>query len=910
MTLRNLRNLIFIFTLLGHSLGAAGTAMECATSLADLNGLTVNNYQVSKQPSQAQKVVTDIFEEAGVHISGSSTPDLVVNDPKFYSRLLSDPTLQIGETYMDGMWDSSAIDDISFKLMTQLQKGRIKSLLPVWRTPDLAFLSALKYGYRYYRDLLINRQNRTRSSTVAKEHYDVGNELYRRMLDPTLTYTSGVWAPGFTLEDAQNAKYDLIARKLGLKPGDRVLDIGSGFGGFARFASKFYRAKVTGITISVEQLKVAQSLSADYKDVDFLFSDYRDIPLYFAPNTFDHVVSIEMIEAVGPKNLKDYFDSASFGLKAGGKFVIQGIAKNNDAVNTNAWFSKYIFHDGVAPSSKQLDKAAAKTFGHPIDRQNITEDYDKTLMAWHENFSRAWPDLKNKYSERFKRMWDFYLLSVAGDFRARAMQLYQTVYIKGPHQNENLPIRDFPTRERLNAMRATDRQIEKTAIEIGDLENKKNKTEEAKVLRPSRPNKPLATNAKILIVGAGPGGLSAGLKLQNMGYKNITVVEKESESGGKSHTMTFAGRPHDMGATMGVKLKYKEIERLATEQGQVTVPFPKQVYYDLETGRPLPKRTFKESSKFIYQGLLYLIHHTRMVFSGERGLEVPPPELADPWQVTLGRLGLDYFADQTSTYLTGYGYGGPETPAVYGERMFDANAIIGAALSPPIMWQNGSQPIWQGVARQLNVHTNTEIERIERNENGVYAFIKGENNPTRYDKVIMAVDPSSTLKILDTTDEERSLYSLVQYTPYATFAVRVEGFSEGKSQVGYIKENMSLDREGRPMAWIKRYADDNIFIFHLFAPQSLSDEHIMANITQDMNRLGATKLTLVDSKRWPFFPHVDSNAMREDHFFERVSALQGQNHTVFVNEAIGMSTMPDSADLGKKVAQRLASGEY
>jgi hypothetical protein len=146
--------------------------------------------------------------------------------------------------------------------------------------------------------------------------------------------------------------------------------------------------------------------------------------------------------------------------------------------------------------------------------------------------------------------------------------------------------------------------------------------------------------------------------------------------------------------------------------------------------------------------------------------------------------------------------------------------------------------------------------------------------------------------------------------PYATFAVRVEGFAEGKTEVGYLAENMTIDRAGHPMAWIKRRQDDKVLVFHLFAPPSLSDEDVMANITADMQRLGAKKLTLLDSRRWPFFPHVDSSSIREQHFYERAANLQGHNRTVFANEALNMSTMPDAFALGKKVAQRLASGEY
>lgn len=859
----------------------------------------------------AERAVGEIFRNAGIGLDGARPQDVTVNDPAFFRRLISDPRLQLGETYMDGQWDSPAVDQFAARLLSARKSvGLSRLVAPLWRTPGLAASALMREGYRSVRDRLTNRQTRTRSRTVAERHYDAGNELYRLMLDPTLTYTSGVWAPGYTLEDAQNAKYDLIARKLGLQPGQRVLDIGSGFGGFARFAAKNYGAKVTGITISVEQLKAARALSEGIDGVEFIYSDYRDIPHRFPKDSFDHAVSIEMIEAVGQKNLKSYFQAAAASLKEGGRFVIQAIASNRDVVNSNPWFSKYIFHDGVAPSNAQVDRAARDAFGLPADRQRLTGDYDKTLLAWHGAFTRAWPRLKEDYGERFKRMWDFYLLSVAGGFRVQALQLDQTVYVKGSPRGEVPAVRELPSRPRLDAMRANDEEQTAIARRIAALEEEKRAVAAASAPRAPRTPVPLPKDARIAVIGAGPAGLSSARELQRLGYTNVVVFEKEPEAGGKSHTVVFAGKPHDLGATMGVKGKYAEIQRLAQEQGQTEIPFPKQVHYDLSRGGPAEKRKFVDSVKLAFQALRYMLHHAILAGPGERGLDVPPLELADPWPVVMKRRGLGRFGDQMTTYLTGYGYGGPETPAVFGERMLDVSAILGAAVSAPIMWENGTQPIWKGVARGLDVRTNVEVARIERDAEGVSVSLEGGAAPQRFDKVIMAVDPRSALRLLDATSEEKSLFSLVRTMPYATFAARVEGLAEGRAEVGYLKENMTLERAGRPMAWIKRRADDDIFVFHLFAPASIPDERIMAGIAADMSRLGARKVTLIDSRRWPFFPHVDSAAMREEHFFERARNLQGLNHTVFVNEALAMSTMPDSAEQGRKAAQRLASGEY
>lgn len=857
-----------------------------------------------------QKVVSEVFKAAGVRIGAKGSHDLAVNDPAFFRRLLGDPLLQFGETYMDGLWDSPAVDEVVAKLFSAERDGRISTVLPLWRVPGLAGLALIRHGYRYIRDRLTNRQTRARSTTVAEEHYDAGNELYRLMLDPTLTYTSGVWAPGYTLEDAQNAKYDLIARKLGLKPGQRVLDIGSGFGGFARFAAKNYGAKVTGITISIEQLKAARALSAGVEGVEFLYSDYRDIPHRFPKDAFDHVVSIEMIEAVGPKNLAEYFQAAHAALKDGGRFVIQAIANNRDVFNNNPWAGKYIFRDGVAPSTEQVDKAARRAFGRPVDRQRITGHYDKTLMAWHENFTRAWPQLKGEYGERFKRMWDFYLLAAAGLFRAGDIQLDQTVYVKGGRPGEEPRVRELPTRRRLDAMRASPEEKDRTARQISRLEEEKRAVAAALEPRAARAAVTLPRDARVAVIGAGPSGLSSALELRRLGYTNVVVFESGPEAGGKSHTVNIDGKPHDLGATMGVKGKYAQIERLAKRHGQAAVRFPKEVQYDLESGGPAKKASLLDSMRLLYEGARYLLHRALMAAVGGRGLEVPPDELADPWPVVMNRRGLGLFKDKMTTYLTGYGYGGPQTPAVFAERMLDLSAVTLGAAGPAIMWENGTQPIWKGVASGLNVRVNAEIERVERSGDGARVYLKGGKTPERFDRLIVAVDPRTALRVLDATAEERALFSMVRYMPYATFAVRVEGFAQGRAEVGYLKENMTPDRVGRPMAWIKRHADDDVFVFHLHAPPSISDEQITANIAGDMRRLGAGKVTLVDSRRWPFFPHVDSAAIREERFYERARSLQGLNRTVFVNEALAMSTMPDAARQGTTAARRLASGEY
>lgn len=853
-----------------------------------------------------KRVVIDLLEKADIRINGDRPWDIQVHDEAFYARVLSDPKLQLGETYMDGMWDSAQIDGVTTRLMGNQIKKELLDPRHIARAPLTTANALFRHSARHVRDAITNRQTRTRSTKVAEEHYDAGNELYRRMLDPTMTYTSGVFAPGFTLEDAQNAKYDLLCRKLDLKPGDRVLDIGCGFGGFARFAAEHYGAEVVGITISIEQLKAARALSSDTKGVEFHYSDYRDIHHRFGDNAFDHVVSIEMIEAVGHKNLGDYFNAAQASLKEGGRFALQAIAQNTDQVNSNPWFSKYIFHDGVAPSRNQVDRGAAPHFGPPSDVHRITADYDTTLQAWNEQFQEAWPDLQAEYGDRFKRMWEFYLLSVAGGFRSEEMQLDQVVYTKGEAPKLE-PVRELMSLDRARSMRASPTQLQRTKETIAQLETEK--LQSAAKIKPVGERTPLSKDERICVMGAGPSGLTVAKELKELGFHNVTVLEQSDVVGGKSHTRDIGGRSHDLGATMGVGYKYDGVTETAAEVGVETVPFPKQVHFSLENGAPEQPQTWGEWGRYIIEALRYTIHNTKL--GGLEGLEVPPDELADPFPVVMKRKGFQEFAQKIDPWLTGYGYGdGKSTPAVFGYRMLDMRAMAGGGTKQTMMWKDGTTPIWSGVAKDLNVELNTPIKRVVREDDQVQVFVGGEKTPRTFDRLVVATDPKIALGTLDATPEEQDLFSKIKHMPYSTFACRVKGVSEGEAQVGYLRENMTMDRMGHPMAWIKRYDDDDVFIFHLFAPQSMSDDEVMAKITADMKKLGASEVTLEDSRRWDFFPHVDSDTIRVDNFYERAVAQQGEKRTVYANELMSMSTMADTVRYAKKVAARLASGEW
>lgn len=269
---------------------------------------------------------------------------------------------------------------------------------------------------------LINPQTCKRSKAVAEQHYNLGNEFYSSWLDPYMQYTCAYWQPGDDLAAAQRHKLDLICRKLELKPGERVLELGCGWGGFARYACEHYGVQVEAYNISTEQVAFARARCAEQNlPATFHLSDYRN-----ASGTFDKAVSIGMLEHVGAKNYRAFFELIRARLKPDGLALVHSIGCNETKRTSDAWFLKYIFPGGQLPSHVQLTRALEKVMVVE-DIHNIGEHYDRTLMAWFERFDESWPRFREQYGERFYRMWKYYLLSCAGSFRARNIHLWQYV---------------------------------------------------------------------------------------------------------------------------------------------------------------------------------------------------------------------------------------------------------------------------------------------------------------------------------------------------------------------------------------------------------------------------------------------------------------------------------------------------
>lgn len=354
----------------------------------------------------AKRFVINQLEKIGVRVDGPEPWAPHVHDERLWDRLLRDGTLGLGESYMEGWWDAEALDQFLFRLIS----GNIQDVFP----KDLAVL------WSVVRARLFNLQ-RLRVNEVGERHYDIGNELYSAMLDSRMIYSCGYWAEAADLEAAQEAKLDLICRKLGLRPGMHILDIGSGWGGLLKFAAERYGISGLGVTVSKEQAALANE-RAKGLPIETRLQDYQALE-----GQFDRIVSVGMFEHVGYKNYRAYFEKAARLLKPDGLFLLHTIGGHHSTTHGDPWSEKYIFPNGMLPSIAQIGKASEGLFVME-DWHNFGADYDHTLMAWRDNFDRAWPGLQGaKYDERFQRMWHYYLSSFAALFRARNNSLWQVV---------------------------------------------------------------------------------------------------------------------------------------------------------------------------------------------------------------------------------------------------------------------------------------------------------------------------------------------------------------------------------------------------------------------------------------------------------------------------------------------------
>jgi cyclopropane-fatty-acyl-phospholipid synthase len=353
----------------------------------------------------AHSRIESLLNFAGVRIDGDAPTDMRVNDARLYTRAIAHGSLGLGEAYMDGWWDADDLDGFLYRLLHAHIDERVGGI-------DDAAL--------FLRSKLLNLQRGKRAYVIGEHHYDIGNDLFRAMLGKRLVYSCGYWKNATNLDAAQEAKLDLVCRKLGLAPGMRVLDIGCGWGEALKYAAEKYGVSGVGITVSQEQAQFARELCAGLP-IEIRVQDYRELD-----ERFDRIWSIGMFEHVGVKNYRTYFETVQRSLTDDGLTLLHTIGGNESTNHTDPWIAKYIFPNSMIPSTAQIAAASEGLFVIE-DWHNFGTDYDKTLLAWRANFDAAWPRLQASYGERFRRMWHFYLAASAASFRTRRDQLWQVV---------------------------------------------------------------------------------------------------------------------------------------------------------------------------------------------------------------------------------------------------------------------------------------------------------------------------------------------------------------------------------------------------------------------------------------------------------------------------------------------------
>ena len=391
----------------------------------------------------ARQWLENLLAHAGIRFDGGRPFDIRVHDERFFERVAGGGTLGAGEAYMEGWWDCGALDRMFTRAISAGLENKLRLNLHIL---------ALAVRHR-----LFNMQSRGRAPMVARRHYDFGNRLFETMLGPSMNYSCAWWSgledvrqrqarsaaspdasadalpacyppqPAARLDEAQNAKMELICRKLHLEPGMEVLDIGCGWGGLARYMAREYDCHVTGISVSRNQIAWARERDAAADGpagpgrLTWILGDYRDLR-----GEFDRIVSVGMFEHVGSKNYRRFFRTARSLLRPQGLFLLHTIGALSLRAGCDPWISRYIFPNGQLPSLDAIVRACRGLFVLE-DCHNLGADYDPTLMAWRERLEAGLDSGAFDLTDAEARMFRYYLLSCAAAFRCRDIELWQIV---------------------------------------------------------------------------------------------------------------------------------------------------------------------------------------------------------------------------------------------------------------------------------------------------------------------------------------------------------------------------------------------------------------------------------------------------------------------------------------------------
>ncbi len=351
--------------------------------------------------------------DGGSRLFGEGEPGVVlqVHDEAMFGRVLARGDIGLAEAYLDGQWDTPDLTGL-LGLFAANRDALRRAVYGSWR-------QLLGARLRHW----LNRNSRDGSRRNIMAHYDLGNDFYRLWLDPSMSYSSALYRPADdgSLPAAQDAKYRRILNRLAAGPGQRVLEIGCGWGGFAELAVA-EGLQLTGLTLSPAQLEWARRR---VPQADLRLQDYRDLD-----ERFDHVVSIEMFEAVGERWWPTYFSGVARARRPGGRAVVQSITIRDDLFSSyrrgTDFIQQYIFPGGMLPSRSAFRSAAARQGLAVVDEYAFGPDYARTLAEWRQSFETHWPRIAELgFDETFRRLWRFYLCYCEAGFLAGNIDVVQ-----------------------------------------------------------------------------------------------------------------------------------------------------------------------------------------------------------------------------------------------------------------------------------------------------------------------------------------------------------------------------------------------------------------------------------------------------------------------------------------------------
>jgi cyclopropane-fatty-acyl-phospholipid synthase len=338
-----------------------------------------------------------LLAQAGIGVDGKEPWDIQVRDQRLFRAVLMQGSLGLGEAYLNRWWTCDDLEELSFRLIrSRLYKASL--LLP---QPVAANI----------KDATLNQQSREKSLRVAIQHYSLGNDVFLDFLGRYHNYSCGYFVGTDDLDEAQRLKLEKVCRLLDLQPGDRVLDVGGGWGEFARYAATHHGCHVTSINITDEQIKFAREYCKD-TSVEIRKCDYRDLT-----GRFDKILVMAMLTHVGYKNYRRFMEIMHPCLEPGGIMLVESVGGHKSMKNCEPWIDRYIFPGGVVPSLTQLDAAVSGLFSRKL-LDEFGSSYVHTLRAWNRNFVKAWPAYQHRYDDRMRLMFEYFFQTVAGAFRA------------------------------------------------------------------------------------------------------------------------------------------------------------------------------------------------------------------------------------------------------------------------------------------------------------------------------------------------------------------------------------------------------------------------------------------------------------------------------------------------------------